>query len=176
MFIQGEGLCLRSSDGRFGIRLEAIHVALLMAECQTAGNRETGGILIGHYSRDHAMAFVTEVTTAPMDSRGGTTWFDRGVQGLKKKLQFSWRKASTFYLGEWHFHPGAAPNPSPVDSSQMTDIAKSPQYACPEPLLLIVGGTERQWTVAGYVYEKVTQRHTLIKCQKEKLQEGGQDG
>jgi integrative and conjugative element protein (TIGR02256 family) len=176
MLTQGKDLCLRSADNRFGVRLEATHVALLMTECQKAGNQETGGILIGHYSRDHAMAFVTEVTSAPIDSKRGTTLFDRGVRGLQKKLQVLWRKASTFYLGEWHFHPGAAPNPSPVDSSQMADIAKSPQYACPEPVLLIVGGTEKQRTVAGYVYEKGTRRHTLSKCEKEKLSEGGQNG
>lgn len=59
MLIPGKELCLRSIDNRFGIQLEAIHVASLIAECQKAGNQETGGILIGHYSRDHAMAFVT---------------------------------------------------------------------------------------------------------------------
>lgn len=159
-------MCLRSSDNRFGIRLKAAHVACLIAECQKARNHETGGILIGHYSRDHAMAFVTEVTSEPIDSKRGATWFDRGVRGLKRKLQISWRNTHTFYLGEWHFHPGAPPNPSPVDSTQMAEIAKSPQYACPEPILLIVGGTEAHRNVAGYVYEKGTQRHMLSECDK----------
>jgi integrative and conjugative element protein (TIGR02256 family) len=174
MLLPGKELCLHSSDGRFGIRLQAAHIASLIAECQKAGSQESGGILIGHYSRDHAMAFVTEVTSAPIDSKRGNTWFDRGVRGLKSKLQLSWRKASTFYLGEWHFHPGAAPNPSPVDSAQMVEIAISPHYACPEPILLIVGGTEAHRTVAGYVYEKGAQRHTLSQC--DKSLEGGQHG
>jgi integrative and conjugative element protein (TIGR02256 family) len=174
MLIPGKELCLRSVDNRFGIRLQAAHVASLMAECQRAGNQETGGILIGHYSRDHAMAFVTEVTSAPIDSKRGNTWFDRGVRGLKRKLQLSWRKASAFYLGEWHFHPGAPPNPSPVDSAQMAEIGTSPHYACPEPILLIVGGTKTHRTVAGYVYEKGSRRHALSQC--DKFLEGGQHG
>lgn len=165
-------MCLRSADNRFGIRLEAAHVASLLAECLKAGNQETGGILIGLYSRDHAMAFVTEVTSPPIDSKHGHTWFDRGIRGLKRKLQVSWRKANTFYLGEWHFHPGAPPNPSPVDSTQMAQIATSPHYACPEPILLIVGGTEEQRSAAGYVYEKGSRRHTLAQCGKL----GGQHG
>jgi integrative and conjugative element protein (TIGR02256 family) len=174
MLMPGKELCLRSADKRFGIRLKATHVASLVAECRKAGAQETGGILIGHYSRDHAMAFVTEVTSAPIDSKRGTTWFDRGIRGLKKTLRVSWHQTRTFYLGEWHFHPGAAPNPSPVDSSQMAEIAKSPQYACPEPILLIVGGTEKQRTVAGYVYEKGMRRHTLPQC--DTFRGGGQHG
>lgn len=174
ILIPGKELCLRSTDNRFGIRLEATHVACLIAECQKARNQETGGILIGHYSRDHAVAFVTEVTSAPIDSVRGATWFDRGVRGLKRKLQISWRKAHTFYLGEWHFHPGASPNPSSVDSTQMTRIATSPLYACPEPILLIVGGTEAHRNVAGYVYENGTRRHTLSEY--DKFLVGGQHG
>ena len=167
-------MCLRSADNRFGVRLESAQVSCLMAECQKARNQETGGILIGHYSRDHAMAFVTEVTSAPIDSVRGATWFDRGVRGLKSKLQISWRKAHTFYLGEWHFHPGASPNPSSIDSTQMVKIATSRQYACPEPILLIVGGTEAHRNVAGYVYENGTRRHTLSEC--DKFLVGGQHG
>lgn len=174
MLIPGKELCLRSVDNRFGIRLEGAHVASLVAECQKAGNQETGGILIGHYSRDHAMAFVTDVTSAPIDSKRGNTWFDRGVRGLKRKLQISWRKANTFYLGEWHFHPGASPSPSSVDLAQMAEIATSPHYACPEPILLIVGGTEAHRNVAGYVYEKGMQPYTLF--QDDKFLEGGKHG
>jgi integrative and conjugative element protein (TIGR02256 family) len=176
LLMQGKALCLRSDDGRFGIELRAKHVTFLVAECQKARNEETGGILIGHYSPDHAMAFVTEVTSAPIDSKRGATWFDRGVQGLKDKLRTSWRKAGTFYLGEWHFHPGAAPNPSHVDSSQMANIARSPEYSCPEPILLIVGGDEKQRNVAGFVYEKGTQRVALSVFDKEKTREGEQNG
>src|ERR1700733_11630273 len=164
MLLPGKALCLRSTDNRFGIQLEVAHAASLLAECRRAGDQETGGILIGHYSRDHAMAFVTEVTSAPIDSKRGRTWFDRGIRGLKAKLQLSWRKANTFYLGEWHFHPGAPPNPSPVDSGQMASIAQSSLYACPEPVLLIVGGDEKRTHVAGYVYEKGENRHILSAC------------
>ena len=172
ILIPGKELCLRSVDNRFGIQLEAAHVASLLAECRRAGNQETGGILIGHYSRDHAMAFVIEVTSAPIDSKRGYTWFDRGISGLKRKLQLSWRKANTFYLGEWHFHPGASPNPSAADSTQMAQIATSPHYACPEPILLIVGGSEEQRSVAAYVYEQGSRRHTLARCDEF----GGQHG
>jgi len=158
------GLCLHSSDGRFGIRLQDREVAHLLAQCEKTPNQETGGVLIGCYSRDLSMALVTEVTPAPVDSRFGPTWFDRGIQGLAWKLHQLWKRSGTFYLGEWHFHPGASPSPSVVDSSQMATIARSGRYACPEPLLLIVGGSTRQWNAAAYVYDKGQTMHTLSPC------------
>ncbi len=44
------------------------------------------------------------------------------------------------YLGEWHFHPGAAPEPSPEGEEQLRQIAVSSEYHCPEPVLMLVGG------------------------------------
>lgn len=155
-----QGLRLCSADKRFGIELQAQHIAQLLSQCQRASKHETGGVLIGRYSLNRSMAFVTEVTPAPEDSKHGPSWFDRGIKGLAKRLQTSWRQTGTFYLGEWHFHPGAVPNPSLVDSDQMAVIAESPLYACPEPILLIVGGVDKRWSIAGFVYEK-GKRQTL---------------
>lgn len=161
------GLRLCSSDGRFGLDLGTVHVAALLSSCHRASAKETGGVLIGYYNPNHNMAFVTEVIPAPPDSKRGTTWFDRGVKGLSTKLHVFWKKKGSFYLGEWHYHPGAAPNPSPADSTQMAEIAASHLYACPEPVLLIVGGTSGTWSVGAFVYEKGTRRHTLSPCDGE---------
>jgi integrative and conjugative element protein (TIGR02256 family) len=151
-------------------------MAQLLAHCRDAAKNETGGVFIGRYSRDLSMAFVTEVVFAPIDSKQGPTWFERGVEGLTQKLRLSWRSTGTFYLGEWHFHPGAAPNPSSVDSSQMAAIAKSPLYTCPEPILMIIGGSDRQWSVAVYVYDKGEKRHALTSYNNEEGEQHGGAG
>ena len=169
------GLRLCSSDGRFGLDLGTVHVVALLSSCQRASDKETGGVLIGYYNPNHNMAFVTEVTPAPPDSKRGASWFDRGVKGLTRKLQSSWNKKGSFYLGEWHYHPGAAPSPSSTDSTQMAEIACSHLYACPEPVLLIIGGTPGTWSVDAFVYEKRTVRHTLSRCDSETGQ-GGKNG
>src|SRR5271156_2390418 len=169
------GLRLCSTDGRFGVDLGAIHIATLLSNCQRASSAETGGVLIGYYNPSHNMAFVTEVIPAPPDSKQGATWFDRGVKGLTGKLRVSWKKTGSFYLGEWHYHPGAPSNPSPTDSTQMASIAGSHLYACPEPVLLIIGGNPGAWSVGAFVYEKGTVRHTLSQCDSETVQ-GGKNG
>ncbi len=108
--------------------------------CRKAKRSETGGILAGRYSEGHDCAVVTEVTGPPPDSRSGPTWFKRGVRGLQQLIERLWGQGRAYYLGEWHYHPYGPPNPSKADVAQMTEIASSNGYSCPEPLLLIIGG------------------------------------
>jgi integrative and conjugative element protein (TIGR02256 family) len=173
--VQGEKLQLCSSDGRFGICLSSAHTAFFLDECADAAENETGGILIGHYTDNHTMAVVTEVTRAPADSIRGPRWFDRGIAGLSQKLRSSWHRTGTFYLGEWHYHPGGSPTPSSLDSVQMQKISSSRAYSCPEPILLIVGGLPQARSVAAYVYPRGTDRQVLSRCM-EGAREGEHDG
>jgi hypothetical protein len=64
-----------------------------------------------------------------------------------------WRRKDGYYLGEWHFHPFGEPSPSDTASSQMREIARSPQYRCPEPILLIISGDlPKDWTARTFIY------------------------
>lgn len=66
----------------------------------------------------------------------------RGTAGLQGWLNRLWNgNERRYYLGEWHFHPGGAPEPSRMDIKQMGKIARSSSYKCPEPILLVVGGS-----------------------------------
>lgn len=111
--------------------------------CSKAGVIETGGILIGRYSDDLTVATVTEATPAPRDSRGGPSWFNRGIVELRETLAVRWRaSARTHYLGEWHYHPVPNVVPSSVDFDQMVEISNADRYRCREPLLVILGSAE----------------------------------
>lgn len=132
-------LFFRSQDGKFALRFGSAQVEAILERCRSAGVCETGGILAGHYTRNLSVPEVTEVSGPPADSRAGHTWFARGVRGVGGWLGKLWKKKQ-YYLGEWHFHPFAAPDPSTRDIDQMREIASSPGYHCPEPLMLIVGG------------------------------------
>ncbi|MCW8137416.1 MAG: Mov34/MPN/PAD-1 family protein [Planctomycetota bacterium] len=127
----------RSDDDRFGLVLPASALQELRHLCEGAKALETGGILIGFYSPTGNSAVVSRVTGPPRDSAAGPTWFNRGTHELTSKLSSLWPKGE-FYLGEWHYHPGGAPPvPSPQDCKQLKQIADSPQYHCPEPVLVI---------------------------------------
>lgn len=120
------------------LREEELQVALEL--CRKAGRQETGGVVIGRYTAALDCAVITELSAPPPDSKASPTRFDRGVQGLRDLLHVRWKREGTYYLGEWHFHPFAAAEPSAIDLSGIADIARDRRSHCPEPLLLIIGG------------------------------------
>lgn len=144
----------RTPDRRFGLALSKERLSEILAFCRSAGERETGGLLIGRYSDLRDRAIVSQVTGPARDSTSGRTWFHRGVAGLQDLLFRRWRQQE-YYLGEWHSHPRADPIPSGTDGRQMSSIAQSPGYHCPEPILVIVGGDARsEWTLHVRVYRR----------------------
>lgn len=131
-----------SEDGTFGLRIESQILQNILDECEQSASNETGGILVGHYSDNLSCAVITQQSGKPDDSWSGRSWFSRGTAGLQKWLDRLWNaNERRYYLGEWHYHPGGAPEPSATDRNQMTQIARDTSYKCPEPVLLIVGGT-----------------------------------
>jgi integrative and conjugative element protein (TIGR02256 family) len=130
----------QSADRRFGLRIPPGELDRMVSFCRKAERAETGGVIAGRYSEEHDWAIVTEVTGPPADSRSGPTWFRRGVRGLQQLIERLWQRDRSYYLGEWHYHPYSSPNPSATDTRQMREIADSDSYACPEPILLILGG------------------------------------
>ena len=117
--------------------------------CRELGTLETGGILVGRYNEAHDTAIVTRVWGPPEDSVRRRTGFWRGIQGLQQRLDALW-KAQEYYLGEWHYHPGGASQPSKEDISQMVRIANSLDFNTPEPVLIVVGGSN--WEVVAHVF------------------------
>lgn len=128
------------------------YVRRLLRHCQNAGARETGGVLIGHYTDRLDCAIITRVFGPGEDSRAGATWFERGTQKLYALLVEYWRRGRGYYLGEWHFHPGAAPSPSGCDVRSMHRIATDRKSQCRQPVLLIVGGCPGNWLASVHVF------------------------
>ncbi|WP_158262277.1 MULTISPECIES: Mov34/MPN/PAD-1 family protein [Pirellulaceae] len=121
----------------------------LIRICNQASDKETGGILVGRYSKDLKTAVVSQLTGPPADSQGFLSSFRRGVAGLQSLLDQYWSgSSSTYYLGEWHYHPSHNASPSTVDIAQMKAIANDSNYFCPEPILLIVAKSDS----GGFAY------------------------
>lgn len=145
----------RSIDNQFGLQLHPREFQRLTQWCAVADRIETGGILIGMYNPQHDTATVSQVLPAPPDSKAGPTWFERGTKGLRAALEQAWRTERTHYLGEWHYHPNAAPNPSPRDQSQMRDPKLRRGFRVVEPIMLIIGGhSSTNWATRAFVYPK----------------------
>lgn len=137
--------------------MRAPSVRKLLTLCANAGDTETGGILVGRYGAELNMALVDGISSAPADSVRHAHSFVRGVAGLQTWLNILWRKG-TYYLGEWHYHPGGTPCPSQQDLRQMVAIAQDPSYHCPEPVLLLIGHADvGRYCACAYVVHSSTQ-------------------
>lgn len=135
-------------DRCFAVALRGDALAAALECCTKAGRDETGGIILGRYSEAHDCAEIHELGPAPPGSTATRTSFYRGVGGLEELLRRRWRDG-IYYLGEWHFHPYAAPDPSAADTRQIELIANDHGYRCPEPLLIIIGADPRKQARLG---------------------------
>lgn len=125
-------------ENRFQVLLEQGALARALTLARGSGRNETGGVLIGRYEDNGAVAVVEEVTGSPRGSIFSRITFQRAAGNLRELLLRKWSSKS-HYLGEWHYHPGHAPDPSGRDKSTMERIASDNHYSCREPLLLIIG-------------------------------------
>lgn len=116
--------------------------------CRRSAPRETGGLLVGHYSIWGDRAVVVAAIGPPADSGQFRNLFLRGVVGLSKMLGKIW-KTGAYYLGEWHFHPFGSPDPSGTDRTQIRAFARNAELHCPRPIMAVVGGDPRgYWNLA----------------------------
>jgi integrative and conjugative element protein (TIGR02256 family) len=105
-----------------------------------SNSKETGGVLVGYYSNDCTTAIITDATPPPRDSARTHSSFLRGVVGLRALFEKLWNKVERrHYVGEWHYHPTTAVEPSKDDTDQMVRIASTPDYRCREPILIVIG-------------------------------------
>ncbi|WP_414640768.1 Mov34/MPN/PAD-1 family protein [Archangium sp.] len=145
----------RSADARFRVHVPGATVQRLLHLCRSSGMLETGGILVGGYSATLDCARVSAASGPSGDSVRGPSSFQRGTRGLQKWLERRWTARGDHYLGEWHFHPYAPPVPSNTDLQQLGRIARTADYRCPEPILLIVGGDPAgKWLISAHVVPK----------------------
>lgn len=126
--------------GKFSVLIEEQFKLQMQFFCQKSPQLETGGILIGKYTEDMRKAIVTVVGDPPSDSSSGSTWFIRGIKGLKLKLKNYWLQEELYYLGEWHYHPYSSPQPSRVDHDYMKSVCSNKKMNCKTPILVILGG------------------------------------
>ena len=145
------GCRFRSADGGITVTVTPEALRTMLGHGAVSGWRnETGGVLLGRYEDDHRTAAVLDVTGPPAGSSWGRTWFRRGAGDLDALLDQRW-KQGIYYLGEWHTHPDSSPAPSPDDVRAMQSISTKPSYACPEPILLILGGRDTNWHLNAMV-------------------------
>ena len=168
-----DGTSLRSQSDcqKYTVRLSNACFLKITEMAQAHSPNEVGTSLVGCYSNNGFEASVLDLTPLSPDSKGSRTSFYRGVAGLKK---FFTKLRQTFsgkrhYVGEWHSHPGAAPLPSQTDDRHQLAMAKDPNTACPECILIIIGHTLSNVDEIGvFVYSRKRGRVLLAPAHQSK--------
>lgn len=156
------------------VAVDVEHPALwaMLDLCVSAGRLETGGILLGRYSSYGDRVAVSRIVGPPPDSKHHYFGFVRGVHGLAAKLRAAWSQGE-YYVGEWHFHPHASPTPSGRDRSQILAFSQDPDYHCPHPVLIVVGGVPpTDWSASVSVV--INQRVISLVADAEGSPDAGQ--
>lgn len=113
--------------------------------------REFGGILVGHYSEDETRCYV-RATILPTTFKSSRYGFERGNTGLAEPLiKYYNSNPRLIYVGEWHTHPDAGPNPSKTDIEGMGSVEASSSVLISSPILIIIGMTQKTYSVGAFV-------------------------
>ncbi|GAA0740299.1 Mov34/MPN/PAD-1 family protein [Gaetbulibacter jejuensis] len=114
---------------------------------------EFGGFLIGKYSDDYRTLFITDYIL-PKSYKGSRYLFERSSKGMKSFFSKLFKKKKEYYVGEWHTHPNGSTGFSETDLNAMINIEASPSVNIKNPVLLILGISEKQLNQATfYIYD-----------------------
>jgi integrative and conjugative element protein (TIGR02256 family) len=117
--------------------------ASIVAEVKANPHTETGGILIGRI--EGRRAIVSRATGPGPNAIKTVTRFERDVDFAQNELniEVSSRSANS-YIGEWHSHLVASPEPSGRDVLSMQGIAAAANYATDSPVMIICGFDQKE--------------------------------
>ena len=125
----------------------------IQVEADSKWPLETGGILLG--STKGGRIRVERATGPGPKAKHGLASFSRDGNFAQTELERAWIESdgAVDYIGEWHSHTLPI-GPSGRDRKSIVFIASSPEYAAPEPLLLlcmprgVIG--RRVWEIRAY--------------------------
>lgn len=109
---------------------------------------EAGGVLLGRYIIDSNDIVVDDITTPMPNDVRKRCFYLKQKKYHQAVVTEKWIKSNGTcnYLGEWHTHPEAVPNPSSIDTGEWKRLLKSTKFDG-EFLYFIIAGTQiiRVW-------------------------------
>lgn len=151
-------------DDACTVEISAGVLAAMIRMADEAHPLETGTSLYGGYS-DQRRARVEGIAPLPQDSVRERFNLRRGVAGLASFFRrlFAKSKGESFYVGEFHTHPGGAASPSLQDDTTQFAIATDTSCQCEAPILVIIGGAPEEREVGVFVYTRAGGKLRLTK-------------
>jgi len=115
---------------------------------------ECGGFLVGYYSQDYKMLYITDFIL-PKKQNGSALLFERSIDGVKDIFYNLFSSKKHFYIGEWHTHPNGSSMYSHTDLNAMIKIANYSTVNITNPILLILSiDKSKMKDFSIYIYDK----------------------
>jgi integrative and conjugative element protein (TIGR02256 family) len=129
------------SNESWQVRMKPGLLELMKQQMGLAMPAETGGVFIGCVNYKTKTIHVTDIITAPPDSKADACCFFRGISGLPEKVneinQLSGNQLG--YVGEWHTHPFGPNELSTTDYKTVKRFKKEfDSLVSPLPVFLFI--------------------------------------
>lgn len=115
------------------------------------GPLESGGLALGYRVSDQEAVVTDMIGPGPAaEHRSDRYKPDVEYQEAELGARFVESDGRATYLGDWHSHPGTVGIPSAKDRRTLKRIARAPEAACPQPVMLILGQAGDEWLVEAW--------------------------
>lgn len=138
----------------FRVVLPRMVLAEMRQEAQSRQPEESGGVLMGYAHRtDQSLIRVTTQIGPGPNATHQRHRFEPDADWQCDEVARCYEQSGRIatYLGDWHSHPGGSAKPSRLDRKTARNIARSPEARLPNPLMVILAGSE-DWTPQAYRY------------------------
>lgn len=136
--------CFRRSNGGI-LKFDGQAIAAMAAFIQNEPTKpEAGGVLLGRYISGTENVVVDRVTTPMLGDRRTRFSFFRKAKRHQAVIDLAWVGSdnSCNYLGGWHTHPEASPNPSGIDLRDWKRALKRETFDAESLFFAILGLAE----------------------------------
>lgn len=120
-------------------------------------NHETGGLLFGHFDETLGIAWITNVSGPPQDSKFSAEYFICGTAGIEDLCNNYKERTHGIvqYVGTWHSHPISPADPSAMDYKAIETIFATTHGNSSPQLMIIVGhAAEQQPQIGAYMFKR----------------------
>lgn len=123
----------------------------LLTEAQSLWPLETGGVLLG-YTSDNAVVVQRSTGPGPRAEHSSKGFApDSTYHAEEMERGFSESNGTTYYLGDWHTHPGGSVRLSRKDQRTLVGIGDYALSFQPHPVMLIAArGRDEPWRFAAW--------------------------
>lgn len=124
----------------------------IVAEANMRAPLETGGLLVGYFSRDNSEVVVTQMVGPGAKAIHERYMFSPDEDYHRERMGeiYDEKDGGIFYLGDWHTHPLGDGYLSSRDKAALKNIARFPDNYVNNPVMVILSGDMNNWSLSAW--------------------------